>query len=170
VSISEEDVRDFCSLLSLADRVFVVASAEALTMASLFQLSLDEFGFTSRILDLTTVRCVQPADTVVALCGPDPDPALKGILKTVIETQAVLLTVAMQRLPFLRDRADAEITVSSTRGEGSMAYAPVQDNFDFMALVALHAIRRDLIRRRHLLASDPVNNNRSIHDPLDLTS
>ena len=45
---------DFCSVRSLADCVFVVGSADAMTVAALFRLSVYEFGFDAHVLDTTT--------------------------------------------------------------------------------------------------------------------
>jgi hypothetical protein len=60
VRISEEEVSDFCSVLSPADRVFVVGSADTATVARLFRLSLDDLGFVADLLDTATV--CRPAD------------------------------------------------------------------------------------------------------------
>jgi DNA-binding MurR/RpiR family transcriptional regulator len=76
VRISEEEVSDFCSVLSLADRVFVAGSADAVIVAALFRLGLAEFGFDAHVLDTATVRHVEPAETrrrdrrTTAGCGP----------------------------------------------------------------------------------------------------
>ena len=148
VRISEEEVSDFCSVLSLADRVFVAGSADATTLAALFRLSLHEFGFDAQVLDTTTVRHVEPADTVIAIAGPQPDAALTDIVRIVVDTQAVLLAVATQRTPLLLRRADAAITVPWTAGTESMRKESAEEVFDLMSLVAIHAIRRDLTRRR----------------------
>jgi D-arabinose 5-phosphate isomerase GutQ len=147
VRISEEEVSDFCSVLSLADRVFVAGSADAMTMAGLFRLSLDESGFDAHVLDTTTVRHVDPADTVVAIAGPQPDTALTDIVRFVVDTQAVLLAVATHRTPLLLRQADAAITVPWTTGTESVTEASAEDVFDLMSLIAIHAIRQDLTRR-----------------------
>jgi D-arabinose 5-phosphate isomerase GutQ len=147
VRISEEEVSDFCSVLSLADRVFVAGSADATTVAGLFRLSLDDFGFDAHVLDTTTVRYVEPADTVVAIAGPQPDTALTDIVRIVVDTQAVLLAVATHRTPLLLRQADAAITVPWTGGTESMWEGSAEEVFDLMSLVGIHAIRRDLTRR-----------------------
>ena len=84
---------DFCSVLSLADRVFVAGSADATTRAGLFRLSLHEFGLDAHVLDTVTVRHVEPADTVVAIAGPRPDAALTDIVSdsTVQPRQSTLI-------------------------------------------------------------------------------
>ncbi len=118
IRISEEEVRDFCSVLSLAGRVVVAGSADA-TLAPLFRLSLAEFGFDAHVLDTTTVGRVEPADTVVALAG-----------------SALLLR-----------QADAAITVPWTAGSESMRKGSAEEVFELMSLVTTHAIRRELTRR-----------------------
>lgn len=148
VRISEEEVSDFCSVLSLADRVFVAGSADATTLAALFRLGLAEFGFDAHVLDTATVRHVEPADTVVTIAEPQPDAALTDIVRIVVDTQAVLLAVATHRTPLLLRRADAAITVPWTAGTESMGEGSAEEVFDLMSLVASHAIRRDLTRRR----------------------
>jgi D-arabinose 5-phosphate isomerase GutQ len=135
-------------VLILADRVFVAGSAHATTLAGLFRLGLHEFGFGAHVLDTTTVRHVEPADTVVAIAGPQPDAALTDIVRIVVDTQAVLLAVATHRTPLLLRRADAAITVPGTAGTESMPEGSTEDVFDLMSLVTIHAIRRDLTRRR----------------------
>jgi D-arabinose 5-phosphate isomerase GutQ len=147
VRISQEEVSDFCSVLSLADRVFVAGSADATSLAALFRLGLHEFGFDAHVLDTTTVRHVEPADTVVAIAGPQPDAALTDIVRIVVDTQAVLLAVATHRTPLLLRRADAAITVPWTAGTESMRKESAEAVFDLMSLVTIHAIRRDLTRR-----------------------
>lgn len=145
--ISGEEGTDFCSVLSLADRVFVAGSADARTVAALFRLGLDESGFDAHVLDATTVRHVEPADTVVAIAGPQPDAALIDIVRIVVDTQAVLLAVATHRTPWLLREADAAITVPWTTCTEFMREGPAEDVFDLMSLVAIHAVRRDLTRR-----------------------
>ena len=81
VRISREEVSDFCSVLSLADRVFVAGSADAMTVAALFRLSVYEFGSDAHVPDSTTVRHVEPTDTVVVIAGPRPDAALTDIVR-----------------------------------------------------------------------------------------
>jgi hypothetical protein len=81
VRISREEVSDFCSVLSLADRVFVAGSADAMTVAALFRLSVYEFGSDAHVPDTTTVRHVEPTDTVVVIAGPRPDAALTDIVR-----------------------------------------------------------------------------------------
>jgi hypothetical protein len=54
VRISGEEVSDFCSVLSLADCVFVAGLADAMTVAALFRLSVYEFGSDAHVLDTTT--------------------------------------------------------------------------------------------------------------------
>ena len=89
VRISEEEVSDFCSVLNLADRVLVAGSADAMTVAALFRLSLAEFGFDAHVLDTATVRHVEPAETrrrdrrTTAGCGPT------DIVRIVVDAQAV---------------------------------------------------------------------------------
>jgi len=147
VRISEEEVSAVCSVLSLADRVLVAGSADATTLAALFRLGLHEFGFDAYVPDTTTVRHVEPADTVVAIAGPQPDAALTDIVRIVVDTQAVLLAVATHRTPLLLRRADAAITVPWTAGTESMRQGSAEDVLHCMSLVAIHAIRRDLTRR-----------------------
>jgi len=147
VRISEEEVSDFCSVLSLADRVFVAGSADAATVAALFRLSLHEFGCDAHVLDTTTVRHVEPADTVVAIAGPQPDAALTAMVRIVVDTEAVLLAVATHRTAPLLGQADAAITVPWTAGSESMRKGSAEEVFDLTSLVTLHAIRRELTRR-----------------------
>jgi D-arabinose 5-phosphate isomerase GutQ len=147
VRISEEEVSDFCSVLSLAGRVFVAGSADATTVAALFRLSLAEFGFDAHVLDTTTVRRVEPADTVVAIAGPQPDAALTAMVRIVVDTQAVLLAVATHRTALLLGQSDAAITVPWTAGTESMRKGSAEEVCDPMSLVTLHAIRRELTRR-----------------------
>jgi D-arabinose 5-phosphate isomerase GutQ len=147
VRISEEEVSDFCSVLSLAGRVFVAGSADATTVAALFRLSLHEFGFDAHVLDTTTVCRVEPADTVVAIAGPQPDAALTAIVRIVVDTEAVVLAVATHRTAPLLGRADAAITVPWTAGSESMRRGSAEEIFDLTSLVTLHAIHRELTRR-----------------------
>jgi DNA-binding MurR/RpiR family transcriptional regulator len=147
VRISEEEVSDFCSVLSPADRVFVVGSADTATVARLFRLSLDDLGFVADLLDTATVCRVQPTNTVVAIAGPQVDGALVNIVGLVCDTRAVLLAVATHQSPMLLDRADAAITLPSTAGKESIEERPAEDSLDFMSLVAIHAVHRDLTRR-----------------------
>ena len=144
--ISEEEVSDFCSVHSLADRVFVAGSADATTEAAMLRLILDEFGFAAHVLDTATVCHVEPTDAVVAISGPQPDAGLMDVLRPVCDTQAVLLAAATDRTPALLRRADAAITVPSTACEKSIGRGPAE-GFDLMSLVAVHAIRRELTRR-----------------------
>jgi len=69
VRISQEEVSDFCSVLSLADRVFVAGSADATTVAALFRLGLAEFGLMPT--SLTSRRCVTSNRPTPSSRSPD---------------------------------------------------------------------------------------------------
>jgi D-arabinose 5-phosphate isomerase GutQ len=138
VRISQEEVSDFCSVLSLADRIFVAGSADATTLAALFRLGLAEFfGFDAHVLDTATVRHVEPADTVVAIAGPQQDAALTDVVRIVGDTQAALLAVATHRTPLLLRQADAAITVPFDRRNG------IHDGRIHRGCLRPHVTRRD---------------------------
>jgi hypothetical protein len=105
---------------------------------------------TSGLLPTCSTRrqcAVQPTNTVVAIAGPQVDGALVNIVGLVCDTRAVLLAVATHQSPMLLHRADAAVTFPSTAGEESIEERPVEDSLDFMSLVAIHAVHRDLTRR-----------------------
>jgi hypothetical protein len=67
--LSEEEVRDFCSLLSLADRVLLASSDADATAAQLLSVCLDELGFLAQVVDARTMHWVEPSHTVVGHRG-----------------------------------------------------------------------------------------------------
>jgi D-arabinose 5-phosphate isomerase GutQ len=78
---------------------------------------------------------VEPADTVVAIAGSQPDAALTDMVRIVVDTQAVLLAVATHRTALLLRQADAAITVPWTAGSESMREGSAEGVFDLMSMV-----------------------------------
>jgi len=70
-SPDQEELRDFCSLLSLADRVLIASPDRDATAARLLSVVLEDLGFVAQVVDARTIHRVQRYDTVVAVCAAD---------------------------------------------------------------------------------------------------
>lgn len=153
---SEEEVGDFCTLLSLADRVLLANADPDTTAARLLGVCLDELGFPTEVLDAGTMHSVQRYDTVVVFCSSATDPDLMNLLQPVLQVGAVLLAVTVGGpSAFLRLADAALINPPSSSGALSEQDRP-QVSFDLRSIIAVDAIRRDLVRRRHTVSSGLV--------------
>jgi DNA-binding MurR/RpiR family transcriptional regulator len=147
--LSQEEVRDFCSLLTLADRVLIAGPDAETTAAQLLTLCLDEYGFLAEIVDARTMQWVQPSDTVVAFWGSQTATALMDLLRPALEARAILLAVTVDQPSALLQRADAAITLPPLSNGGRYADQG-SPGFDLLSIIAVDAIRRDLTLRRHV--------------------
>jgi DNA-binding MurR/RpiR family transcriptional regulator len=148
-SPDEEELRDFCSLLSLADRVLIASPDGDATAARLLCVVLEDLGFIAQVVDARTIRRVQRYDTVVAVCAAEADPGLIDLLRPALQARAVLLAVTASRRSALLPLADAAVTVSAPAvGRLPADRATSSGGFDLRLIVAVDAIRRDLDRRR----------------------
>jgi DNA-binding MurR/RpiR family transcriptional regulator len=88
----DQEVSDFCSLLMVADRVFVAGEAEHPAPASLLALCLAELGFAARIADCANLADVTPDDVVVVvdLTGSS---ALATQLQSALQSRPILLAI-----------------------------------------------------------------------------
>jgi DNA-binding MurR/RpiR family transcriptional regulator len=153
---SEEEVRDFCSLLSLADRVRLASADPDRAAARLLGVCLDELGFPTEVVDAGTMHSVQRYDTLVVLGSLATDPDLMNLLRPVLQVGAVLLAVTVGGPSALLRLADAAlINPPSSRGGPSEQDRP-QVSFDGRSIIAVDAIRRDLVRRQHTVSSGLV--------------
>jgi DNA-binding MurR/RpiR family transcriptional regulator len=145
----EEELRDFCSLLTLADRVLLASPDADATATRLLSVVLEDLDFIAQVVNARTIHRVQPYDTVVALCAAEADPALIDLLRPAIEAGAVLLAVTVTRRSDLLPLADAAVTVSAPAvGRLPADRATSIGGFDLRLILAVDAIRRDLDRRR----------------------
>jgi DNA-binding MurR/RpiR family transcriptional regulator len=144
----EEELRDFCSLLSLADRVLIASPDADATAARLLSLVLEDLGLIAQVVDARTIHRVQRYDTVVAVCAAGVDPGLIHLLRPALQARAVLLAVTVSRRSALLPLADAAVTVSAP-ADGWLPADPSSPSggFDLRLMVAVDAIRRDLDRR-----------------------
>jgi DNA-binding MurR/RpiR family transcriptional regulator len=144
----EQELRDFCSLLSLADRVLLASPDVDVTAARLLGLVLEDLGFIAQVVDDRTIHRVGPYDTVVAVCAAGVDPGLLDLLRPALQAKAVLLAVTVSRRSALLPLADAAITVCApVIGWPSADPSSSRAGFDLRLIVAVDAIRRDLDRR-----------------------
>jgi D-arabinose 5-phosphate isomerase GutQ len=141
-------VRDFCSLLSLADRVLLASADPDTTAARLLGVCLHELGFLAEVVDAETMNSVQRYDTVVVLCGSATDRDLMDLLRPALQVGAVLLAVAVCRPSALLRLADAAIIIPPSSSDKPAVQDPPQVSFDLRSIIAVDAIRRDLVRRR----------------------
>ena len=143
------EVRDWCSLLSLADRVLIASPDADATVAQLLTVVLEDLGFIAQVVNGRTIHCVDAHDTVVAVCAADVDPALIRLLRPVRSARAVLLAVTVSQRSALLPLADAAITVPArAHGGPPTDQASFSVGLDVRLIVAVDAIRRDLRRRR----------------------
>ena len=148
-SPDEEELRDFCSLLSLADRVLIASPDCDATAARLLSVVLEDLGFYAQMVDARTIHRVQRHDTVVAVCAAEADPGLIDLLRPALRARAVLLAVTVSRRSALLPLADAAVTVSGPAvGWLPADRATSSGGFDLRLIVAVDAIRRDLDSRR----------------------
>lgn len=144
-----EELRDVCSLLSLADRILLVSPEADATVARLLSVVLEDLGFHAHVVTARTIQRVQPIDTVVAVCAAEVDPALIHLLRPVLAARAVLIAVTVSRQRALLPLADAAITVPAPLDGGFPAdQSSSRPGLDLRLIVAVDAIRRDLERRR----------------------
>jgi DNA-binding MurR/RpiR family transcriptional regulator len=145
----EEELRDFCSLLTLADRVLIASPDADATAARLFGVVLEDLDFVALVVNARTIHRVQRYDTVVAVCAAEADPGLIHLLRPALQARAVLLAVTVTRRSDLIPLADAAVTVSAPAdGRPPSGQAASSVGFDLRLIVAVDAIRRDLDRRR----------------------
>ena len=148
-SPDQEELRDFCSLLSLADRVLIASPDRDATAARLLSVVLEDLGFVAQVVDARTIHRVQRYDTVVAVCAAEADSGLIDLLRPALRARVVLLAVTVSRRSALLPLADAAVTVSAPAvGRLSADQATSIVGFDLRLIVAVDAIRRDLDRRR----------------------
>jgi hypothetical protein len=145
----DEELRDFSSLLSLAERVLIASPDADATAARLLGVILEDLGFVAQMVDARTIHRVEPHDTVVAVCAADADLGFMHLLRPALQARAVLLAVTVSRRSALLPLADASVTVSaSAEGLLPAVQNPSTVGFDLRLIVAVDAIRRDLDRRR----------------------
>ncbi len=145
----EEELRDFCSLLSLAERVLIASPDTDATAGRLLSVVLEDLDFIAQVVNARTIHRVQPSDTVVALCAAEADTGLIHLLRPALQARAVLLAVTVTRQSDLLPLADAAVTVSApAHGRPQSGHAASSVGFDLRLIVAVDAIRRDLDRRR----------------------
>jgi DNA-binding MurR/RpiR family transcriptional regulator len=144
-----EELRDLCSLLSLADRVLIASSDADAIAARLLGVVLEDLGFFAQVVNARTIPRVDPYDTVVAVCSAEVDPALIHLLRPALQARAALLAVTVSRRSALLPLADAAITVPGLPDGGPAAgQTAFSVGFDLRLIVAVDAIRRDLESRR----------------------
>lgn len=147
--LSQEGVRDVCSLLNLADRVLVASPAADAVTARLLVVCLEELGFLAEVVDARSIHRVQRHDTVAVICGADSDPALIDLVWPAVQVQAVLLAVTASTHSALRGVADAVIAIPPSGTPACSAGAgSSRPGVDLGLFVAVDAIRADLDRRR----------------------
>ena len=105
-----EEVSDFCSLLTLADRIFVAGEAEHSAPTRLLTVCLTELGFAAYIADCMTISDVTPDDTLVVL-DITGSGALWGLVEPVLKVRPILLAVTAGA-PFSPLAKQADATVS----------------------------------------------------------
>ena len=143
------ELRDVCSLVSLADRVLLVSPAADSTVTRLLGVVLEDLGFHAQVVTAATVHLVRPCDTVVAVCAAEVDPVFIRLLRPVLVARAVLLVVTVSARSALLPLADAAITLPTLSGGGPLAGQPSPSmGLDLRLVVAVDAIHRDLERRR----------------------
>lgn len=147
--LDQEELRDFCSLLSLAERILIASPDADATAARLLSVVLEDLGFVAQVVDARTIQRVQRYDTVVAVCAAEADSGLIDLLRPALRARAVLLAVTVSPRSALLPLADAAVTVSAP-DEGWLPADPSSPSgaFDLRLIVAVDAIRRDLDRRR----------------------
>src|SRR5688572_31154956 len=96
-AIVDQEVSDFCSLLMVADRVFVAGEAEHPAPARLLALCLAELGFAARIAECANLADVTPDDVVVVvdLTGSS---ALATQLQPALQSRPILLAITAESL------------------------------------------------------------------------
>jgi hypothetical protein len=151
-TISPGEVADFCSLLSVADRVLVANLAEAQRAAYAMCSALTSLGFAVR--SLTAATGIKGSDTVVVFAGPGVEDDDAGVVWPVVRSGAMLLavTATMSPPPPLR-RADASVSipVRLARYPRQREESFSRTAFDLMALIVVGAVEcglTELLTRR----------------------
>ena len=107
--VSAREVEDFCSLLSIAERVHVVGWRGGGHAATVLATKLTSLGYPTHGVGDRSV--VEATDTVVAVCGPDPagrEPSSLPTLRYLTGSGAVLLAI-------VSDDATPLLTVADVR-------------------------------------------------------
>ncbi len=163
--VSAREVEDFCSLLSIAERVHVVGWRGGGHAATVLATLLTSLGYPTHGVGDRSV--VEATDTVVAVCGPDPsgrEPLSVPTLRSLTGSGAVLLAIVSADATPLLTVADVTITVPLPRPRGGDDIALASAAFDLMASMTADVIRRELtgrIARRHRL--DAPHRSRRSH-------
>ena len=117
--VTDMEVSDFCSLLMLADRVFVAGDTEHPAPACLLALWLAELGFAARIADCANLADVT-ADDVLVVVDVTRSAALATQLQPALQSRPILLAItAGALLSPLAAQAYAAVILPISRSHSS---------------------------------------------------
>ena len=146
-AIVDQEVGDFCSLLMVADRVFVAGEAEHPAPARLLALCLAELGFAARIADCANLADVTPDDVVVVvdLTG---SPALATQLQPALQSRPIFLAItAGSLLSPLVVQADVAVILPISPSCSSPDQPNYVTGLQLVCFLAVDAIRSNLEQR-----------------------
>ncbi len=157
--ISAQEVSDFCSVLSLAERVHIVGAGRTEPAMSMLAAQLTGLGYP--VYGAEWLTAVEASDTVVIINGP-PSPnqrsLLDPLLRPAIEAGAVLLAIATDGWSPVLTLADAGIAIPLPRPRGRandrlLACAA----FDLLVSLIVDVVGQDLAGRitSHRYATRP---------------
>jgi DNA-binding MurR/RpiR family transcriptional regulator len=145
--VAGEEVSDFCSLLMLADQVFVAGDAEHPAPARVLALCLAELGFAARIADCDNLADVTPDDVLVVVDVTGSD-ALATQLKPALQSRPIFLAItAGALLSPLAAQADAAVILRISRSHSSPDQPKYLTGLQLMCFLAVDAIRSNLVQR-----------------------
>ncbi len=142
--LSAEELVDVCLLLTLSERVHVLALDPELETPQLLGRSLRDLGYRVGLVGVDIPLVASPSDTVVALLGPEPvaDPT---VLRSVIARGAVLTAITTSDAGPIVDLVDAAVTLPSFASTADQTLRRMM--FDLVASMVVEAIGRELSGR-----------------------
>ena len=145
-----EEVSDFCSLLTLADRILVAGEAEHTAPARLLTVCLTELGFAAYMADCMAISDVTPDDTLVVLDVTGSD-ALWRLVEPALKVRPILLAVTAGT-PFspLTKQADATVTLPIWSPPSSRDQHRYVTGLQLLCFLIVDAIRLNLLQRTRI--------------------